>query len=140
MTLTAAQSRLLEPAIAIHVVAALLALGIGIFVLAARKGTPRHRLAGRGWAVAMAVTAASSFFIAAQLLPVTTPFGAFGPIHLLSVFTLWALWRAITAIRRGDVTAHRRAMQRAFWSLAVAGAFTLAPGRTLNAWLLALAG
>jgi uncharacterized membrane protein len=140
MPLTDVQSRLFEPAIAIHVVAALLALGIGAFVLAARKGTPAHRLAGRGWAAVMVLTAVSSFFIAAQLMPVKTPLGSFGPIHLLSAFTLWALWRAITAIRRGDVATHRRAMTRAFWSLAVAGAFTLMPGRTLNAWLLAVAG
>jgi uncharacterized membrane protein len=140
MILTAVQSRLFEPAIAIHVAAAVLALVIGGFVLAGHKGTPAHRLAGRGWTAAMALTAASSFFIAARLLPVATPLGIFGPIHLLSAFTLWALWRAIAAIRRGDVRTHRRAMQRAFWSLAIAGAFTLAPGRTLNAWLLAVTG
>ena len=88
MILTAVPSRLLDPAIAVHVVAAVLALGLGAWVLAARKGTRSHRLAGRGWAVAMAVTAASSFFIAPRILPVATPLGSFGPIHLLSAFTL----------------------------------------------------
>jgi uncharacterized membrane protein len=138
MTLTVVQSRLLEPAIAFHVIAAVLALVIGAFVLAGRKGTPAHRLAGRGWTAAMALTATSSFFIAAQLLPFATPLGTFGPIHLLSAYTLWALWRAIAAIRRGDVQVHRRSMKLAFWSLAVSGVLTLAPGRALNAWMYAL--
>jgi uncharacterized membrane protein len=138
MILTAVQSRLLEPAIAVHVAAAVLALGLGAGVLAARKGTPAHRLAGRGWAAAMAVAAASSFFIAPQVLPVATPLGSFGPIHLLSAFTLFALWQAIAAIRRGDVGRHRRAMMRALSGLAVAGAFAMLPGRALNAWLAAL--
>jgi uncharacterized membrane protein len=139
MTLTAAQARILEPAIALHVIAALLAVLIGAWVLAARKGTPAHRLAGRGWAIAMAVTATSSFFIPAQVLPVATPLGPFGPIHLLSAFTLWSLARAVMAIRTGNVTAHRRGMQQGFAGLAIAGMFTLVPGRTLNAWLMALA-
>jgi uncharacterized membrane protein len=140
MILTAVPSRLLDPAIAVHVVAAVLALGLGAWVLAARKGTRSHRLAGRGWAVAMAVTAASSFFIAPRILPVATPLGSFGPIHLLSAFTLLALWQAIAAIRRGDVARHRRAMLRAFSGLAVAGVFALLPGRALNAWMVALSG
>jgi uncharacterized membrane protein len=139
MPLTAVQTRLLEPAIALHVTAALLAVLIGAWVLAARKGTPAHRLAGRGWVIAMAVTAASSFFIPAQLLPVATPLGTFGPIHLLSAFTLWSLAHAIAAIRAGNLRAHRRGMQQGFAGLAIAGLFTLAPGRTLNAWMMAFA-
>ena len=140
MILTAVQSRLLDPAIGIHVAAAVLALGLGAFMVAAPKGTPAHRRAGRAWVGAMAVTAASSFFIAAQLLPVATPLGRLGPIHLLSAFTLWSLWRAIAAIRRHDVTTHRKAMIRAFQGLVVAGVFTLAPGRAINAWVAAIAG
>jgi uncharacterized membrane protein len=88
----------------------------------------------------MAVTAASSFLIDAQILPVHTALGAFGPIHLLSAFTLASLVRAVTAIRRRDVATHRRAMLASFAGLAVAGLFTVSPGRTLNAWLVAFAG
>jgi uncharacterized membrane protein len=135
---TPLQARLLEPAIAVHVVAAVLALALGAFVLAARKGTPAHRVAGRGWVAAMAVTAGGSFLIDAQLLALDTPLGRFGPIHLLSAFTLWKLGQAIAAIRRRDVALHRRAMVGAFGGLAVAALFTLAPGRTLGAWLDAL--
>ncbi|RPH45335.1 MAG: DUF2306 domain-containing protein [Burkholderiales bacterium] len=137
--MTPLQARLLEPAIAAHVLAAVLALAIGAYVVAGRKGTPAHRLAGRFWVVAMVVTALGSFFIEAQRFPLHTPLGTFGPIHLLSAFTLWNLWRAIAAIRRGAVIAHRRAMVGAFAGLVIAGMFTLVPGRTLGSWLIAIA-
>jgi uncharacterized membrane protein len=133
------QAQILQPAIAVHVVAAILALALGAFVLFARKGTPAHRLAGRAWALAMAVTAAGSFAIDAQVLPVDTPLGRFGPIHLLSALVLWQLVRAIVAIRSGDVVLHRKAMTGAFRGLAIAGLFALLPGRTLGAWLGAVA-
>lgn len=133
--MTPLQAEILQPAVAIHVIAATLALALGAFVLATRKGTPAHRLAGRAWVLAMAVTAAGSFAIDAQVLPVRTPLGAFGPIHLASAYVLWTLGRAIVAIRRGDVQLHRSAMSGSFVGLAVAGLFTLLPGRTLGAWL-----
>jgi uncharacterized membrane protein len=131
------QAQILQPAIAVHVIAATLSLALGAYVLLARKGTAAHRLAGRAWVAAMAVTAAGSFLIESQVLPLRTPLGAFGPIHLLSAFVLWQLWRAVAAIRRGDVALHRRAMTGSFTGLAIAGAFTLLPGRTLGAWVSA---
>ena len=133
------QAQILQPAIAVHVIAATLSLALGAYVLLARKGTPAHRLAGRAWALAMAVTAAGSFLIDAQVLPVRTPIGTFGPIHLLSALTLWYLVRAIVAIRGGDVALHRRSMTGAFRGLAIAGLFALLPDRTLGAWLGAAA-
>ncbi|MCA3179252.1 MAG: DUF2306 domain-containing protein [Burkholderiaceae bacterium] len=131
------QAQILQPAIAVHVIAASLALALGAWVLLARKGTPMHRLAGRAWALAMAVTAAGSFAIEAKVLSVDTPLGRFGPIHLLSAFVLYQLARAIAAIRAGDVGLHRRAMTGSFAGLAIAGIFTVLPGRTLGAWLAA---
>jgi len=135
--MTPLQARLFEPVIAVHVLAAVLAVCLGLLVLAARKGTPLHRRAGRAWVVAMTVTAAGSFLIDAQLLGIDTPLGRFGPIHLLSAGTLVALGRAIVAVRAGRVAEHRRAMIGAYAGLAVAGLFTVAPGRTLGAWLAA---
>ena len=133
------QAQILQPAIATHVIAAVLALALGAYVLLARKGTPSHRLAGRAWALAMAVAAASSFLIDAKVIPLHTPLGGFGPIHLLSAVTIWQLGRAIVAIRGGDIGLHRRAMSRAFRGLAIAGLFAMVPGRTLGAWLGAAA-
>jgi uncharacterized membrane protein len=135
--MNAVQAQILQPAIAVHVISATLALALGVWLLTARKGTRAHRLAGRAWAGAMVVTAAGSFLIDAQVLPLRTPLGTFGPIHLLSAFTLWQLGRAIVAVRRGDVAFHRRAMTGVFVGLAIAGLFTLAPGRTLGAWIAA---
>ena len=138
--MTALQARLLEPVIALHVLAALAALALGAAVLARRKGTRGHRLLGRAWVLAMLATAASSFAIQAKAFGIDTPLGRFGPIHLLSVVTIVTLASAIAAIRRGDLRSHRIGMASNYVALAVAGAFTLLPGRTLGAWLRVLVG
>ena len=138
--MTPLQLRLLDPVVAVHAGAAVLALALGAWVILAPKGTVAHRLAGRAWVLAMATAAASSFAIDARLLAVATPLGAFGPIHLLSAFTLAQLARAVSAIRRRDVVVHRRAMVGSFAGLAIAGVFAMLPGRTLGAWLLAALG
>lgn len=49
--------------IQLHLLAALLALGLGAVQLAAAKGTPDHRRLGYIWTGMMAVVALSSFFI-----------------------------------------------------------------------------
>ena len=134
------QSRLFEPAIALHVLGALSAVALGIYMVAARKGTPAHRRVGRAWVAAMALTAASSFLISAQAMPLRTALGTFGPIHLLSAFTLWQLYRAVAAVRRGEVRVHRRAMVATFVSLVVAGLLALSPNRIMGHWLMAMAG
>ena len=133
--MTPTQAQLFQPEIAVHVTAALISLSLGAYVLFGRKGTPLHRIAGRIWVAAMVITAASSFFIEGRVLTLATPWGRFGPIHLLSVAMLWLLLRAIGAIRTGDVLGHRVRMKGAYLSLAIAGLFTLAPARTLGAWL-----
>ena len=132
--MTPLQADLFRPEIAVHVTAAALSLALGAFVLLGRKGTPVHRLAGRTWVAAMATTAGSSFLIDARILGLHTPLGTFGPIHLLSASMLVLLWRAIAAARSGEIAEHRRRMVHAFLALAVAGLFTLSPGRTLGAW------
>lgn len=49
--------------IQLHLLAALLALGLGAVQLAAAKGTASHRRLGYLWAGMMAVVAISSFFV-----------------------------------------------------------------------------
>lgn len=137
--MTPIQARLLDPAIAVHALAAVLALALGAWLIARRKGTPAHRLAGRLWVAATAVVALSAFWIDATVLAVRTPLGAFGPIHLLAISMLATLASAVTAARGGDLRGHRRAIVSAYASLAIAGALTLLPGRTLHAWLVAVA-
>jgi uncharacterized membrane protein len=112
------------PVIQIHVAAALLALGGGTVVALIRKGTARHRQIGYVFAVGMLLTAISSIWIARS--------GHFSWIHLLTVLTLVNLPYAIIMRRRGNITAHKRAMTGLFLGLVIAGAFTLLPGRIMH--------
>jgi uncharacterized membrane protein len=110
----------------VHILGATLSLGLGAIVLFAPKGTPGHKLMGRIWALSMLITAVSSFFMKsfAPLL------GQFGPIHVLSVWALISLPRAIWYIRKGDVEGHLKTMRGLYWGLCLAGLFTFMPGRT----------
>ena len=121
------------PFVAIHLGATLSALVIGGVNLARTKGTPRHKRLGRAWVTVMVVAAISSFWI--------NGFGGgrgFGPIHLLSVWTLIALACGVLFIRRGKSGAHRGFMIGAYIGLLGAGLGALAPGRLLNGALLGL--
>lgn len=114
-------------AIRIHVATALIAAVTGLLVLIARKGTRLHRCTGRGFVLAMMITAASSLFIHEIRL-----MGPFSPIHLLSVFVLVSLVQAIRAIRRGDLRAHRRGMINIYiGGIVIAGSFTFLPDRMM---------
>ncbi|MEQ9812589.1 MAG: DUF2306 domain-containing protein [Azospirillaceae bacterium] len=117
------------PTIAAHALAALAALVLGLAQFALPKGTPAHRWTGRVWVVLMVAVALSSFFI--HTIGMLGPFSA---IHLLSIFTLFALAMAIRAIRRGAVASHKGWMIGTFvGGLIVAGGFTLLPGRVMHA-------
>ncbi|HEX7043092.1 MAG TPA: DUF2306 domain-containing protein [Burkholderiales bacterium] len=124
-------SHALTPAIALHLLAASAALGLGAIVLSRRKGTAAHRLLGRLWVGAMFVTAAGSFWIRMD--------GGFSWIHLLSARALVAVSMGLWHIRRARTRAHRRWMVGACVGLAVAGAFTLLLdrllGQVVRAWL-----
>jgi len=114
----------LTPVIIAHVATAAAALVFGAVTLGLRKGTAAHRLFGRMWVALMATTALVSFGIRTS--------GHFSWIHLLSVATLAGLAGSIYAVLRGNIKAHRRGMVSAYIGLAVAGAFTLLPGRRLG--------
>lgn len=75
----------------------------------------------------MVVTALSSF-----LIHEIRSFGLFRAIHLLSIFVLFSLARAIRANRRGQVRAHRLAMISTYiGGIVVAGGFTFLPSRMM---------
>ncbi|MFM0285831.1 DUF2306 domain-containing protein [Paraburkholderia megapolitana] len=113
--------------IALHLATATLSVILGVAVLVLEKGTARHRLLGRIWAMAMFVTALSSFGIHAM-----NP-GHFSWVHGLSLLTLVGLARAIWAIRHGNVRSHKAAIRGLFVGLAVAGIAAVAvPHRVLN--------
>jgi uncharacterized membrane protein len=117
------------PVIQAHALAAIAALVLGIWQLAAGKGTGVHRFAGWIWAGLMLVVAVTSLWI--HELHV---WGPWSPIHLLSLLVIVAVPAAVFAARRHQVARHRRAMiQLFFFALVVAGAFTLLPGRIMHA-------
>lgn len=116
------------PLVTIHALAALAALAVGIFQLLSPKGTRPHRWLGWIWILLMAGLALSSFSIHELRLV-----GPFSPIHLLSVFTLAMLVRAIRQARAGNIRAHARTMRLTFFlALVGAGLFTLLPGRVMH--------
>jgi uncharacterized membrane protein len=116
-----------SPVIQIHVACAVLALIVGAVVLFRRKGDGRHRALGKVWVTLMAIVALSSFFIWTIRL-----WGPFSPIHLLSILTLFLLWRAVTYARRRQIVMHRRIMQSTYLlALVVTGLFTFYPGRIM---------
>jgi uncharacterized membrane protein len=115
----------IPPAVLIHLVAALCALGLGIVMLARRKGTLSHKFWGRIWAGLMLTVAVSSLWIPSFL--------HFTWIHLFTLLTFISLPLAIYKIRHGKVKAHASAMKGLFiGGLVIAGVFTLVPGRILG--------
>lgn len=115
-----------SPVIRIHLVAAVLALGLGGVQMVAPKGTLPHRTLGWIWVVIMMTVAASSI-----LIKVVNP-GHFSLIHILSGWTLFATPMAVIAARRGKIAMHGRTMAGLFYlGLITAGAFTFLPGRLM---------
>ena len=118
-----------SPVIQLHALAAVLALGLGVFQFWMPKRGLRHRYVGYSWAALMMVIALSSFFIHEIRL-----IGPFSPIHILSIVTLIGVPRAILAARRRNFVAHQRGMKIVFYSALVgAGLFTLLPRRIMGA-------
>lgn len=109
-----------------HLVAALTAATLGLWNLAAVKGTSRHRVVGRCWIAAMLAVTLPSFWIR-ELDP-----GNFSWIHGLTAFTLASLVLALWGIRTGRVRLHASAMIGTMVGLVIAGGFALMPGRTIS--------
>ncbi len=118
-----------SPVIQIHAFTALSAFALGLFQFALPKGTDGHRMFGWAWVMLMAVVAISSFFIHTIRL-----WGAWSPIHILSIVTLVSLPIAVLNARRHRVARHKWAMTSLFaFALVIAGVFTLLPGRIMHA-------
>jgi uncharacterized membrane protein len=114
----------LAPQIKVHILAALTALAVGVVIWFLPKGRGPHKALGWAWVVAMSTTAISSLFITGL------NGGFYSFIHLLSGWTLIALPMAVFAIRKRNVTLHRRHMSGIFvGGLVIAGALSFIPGR-----------
>jgi len=78
----------------------------------------------------MLTTACITLFMPAKVGPQIL--GHFGWIHSFSLLTLYTVPTAYTAIRRGDVKAHKRKMVLLYFgAIIIAGGFTFVPGRFL---------
>ncbi|WP_298158232.1 DUF2306 domain-containing protein [Brevundimonas sp.] len=114
------------PVLQIHIAAAVVALAIGLILLAGIKGNRLHRILGWAWVLAMATVAISSFFVR------ELNGGALSLVHLLSGWTVIVLPMAVYAARRHEVARHRGRMTGLFvGALVIAGMFTLFPGRLM---------
>lgn len=113
-----------------HLLLAMLVLALTPVMLWRAKGSTSHRVLGWVWALAMLALAAISFDIR------LSGGGGFSPIHLLSLWVLFAVPRLIWKARRHDVRGHR-AMVRglSIFALLVAGFFTFPFHRMLGVWL-----
>ena len=108
-----------------HALAAMAAVVLGGRQLASAKGTARHRALGWAWVGLMTYVAISSFFISELKL-----WGAFSPIHLLSIWTLFSL---VMAARQGNIRLHKIWMVLLYiLALKVTVVFTLLPGRVMH--------
>lgn len=114
------------PVLQIHIAAAVVALAIGLVLLAGIKGNRLHRTLGWAWVLSMATVAISSFFVR------ELNGGALSLVHLLSGWTVIILPMAVYAARRHEVVRHRGRMTGLFvGALVVAGLLTLFPGRLM---------
>jgi len=115
------------PAVLLHLVTVVPAAVVGAWlILASRKGAAWHRRMGYAFLALMTVTAISAVFVR------EVNDGGFSWIHLLVPLTLAGIVGGLVAARRHDVGRHRSVMLSLYLgALAVAGAFTLLPGRLL---------
>ncbi|RYJ03827.1 MAG: hypothetical protein EON47_02635 [Acetobacteraceae bacterium] len=112
----------------LHALAALGALGTGLWQLAGGKGTALHRRLGWVWAGLMAVVAVSSLGISSARSA-----GAWSWVHGMALIVLLVLPLGVMHARRGRIRPHRISMLALFLgALVIAGGFTLMPGRIMG--------
>ncbi|MCG8621366.1 MAG: DUF2306 domain-containing protein [Proteobacteria bacterium] len=123
----------MTPTIAVHTIAALIAVPLGVVILTQKKGTPTHKALGRMWVVLLTITALTGIFIR------EINDGGFSLIHLLIPITLLGMARAFWCIHRFRQTRNPYYMRRHFIAMAYvyagllgAGAFAFWPGRLLS--------
>lgn len=118
----------------IHLATVLPCFLIGIWMFATPKGTALHKGLGRVYVVLIVFTALVTLAMPAEVGP--RLLGHLGFIHGFSLLVLVQVPVAVVAIRRGNVSTHRKAMTGVYiGGILVAGAFALAPGRMLHTWL-----
>ena len=114
-----------NPVIQIHMLSAMAALFIGLFIFLRRKGTPLHVRLGKAWVMLMFIVSFTGMFIHE-----IRTWGLFSPIHLFSLIVPISLSLAIYYARKGRIADHKRSMIATFiGGNIIAGGFTFLPGR-----------
>lgn len=122
----------LEPAGVVHFAAASWVLLAGGVQLARAKGTLSHRALGWSWMIAISVVAISSFWMH-DLEPIVL---GLGPIHFLSLWTLFCVAASLYLASRKNITGHRNFAVGAYIGTVVAGFFAFyGSNRVLHIWL-----
>ena len=110
----------------LHLITALMAIGLGLVNLLLAKGTPLHRLMGWLWMGLMLCATLSSFLIH----EVHPPHG-WSWLHGLTLWTLVSMAWSIAALWQGNVRRHANFMKGTMIGAITAGTAALAPGRFL---------
>ena len=114
--------------IPLHAIAAMIAIILGGIQLYMKKGGTIHKFLGRAWVGLMLIVSVSSFFIHEIKL-----WGAYSPIHLLSIWTIFSLGLAIYFVRLGNIKRHKQVMLALYgFALILTGFFTFMPGRVMH--------
>ena len=114
--------------IPLHAIAAMIAIILGGVQLSMKKGGKTHKLLGRIWVGLMLIVSFSSFFIHEIQL-----WGAYSPIHLLSLWTIFSVGLALYYVRIGNIKRHKQVMISLYgFALILTGFFTLLPGRVMH--------
>ena len=115
-----------------HAILAMIAIILGGIQFSMKKGGAIHKLLGRIWVGLMLIVAISSLFIHEIKL-----WGAYSPIHLLSLWTIFSLGLGIYFVRVGNIKRHKQVMITLyFFALILTGFFTLMPGRIMHQILI----
>jgi uncharacterized membrane protein len=110
----------------LYTIAPCLPLGFYLIVVSG-KGGVLHKKIGYVYMVLIFFSSIVSLFLKAYVL------NHFGWIHLLSILTIWTVPRSLIAVKKGNITRHKRSMKLLYWTgLLLAGLFTLMPGRYLH--------
>ena len=118
--------------IPLHAIMAIIAIILGGIQLSMKKGGAIHKLLGRLWVGLMMFVAITSFFIHEIKL-----WGAYSPIHLLSLWTIFILGVGVYYARVGNIKRHKQVMIATyFFALILTGFFTLMPGRIMHQILI----
>ena len=118
--------------IPLHAIMAMIAIILGGIQLSMKKGGAIHKLLGRLWVGLMMFVAITSFFIHEIKL-----WGAYSPIHLLSLWTIFILGVGVYYARVGNIKRHKQVMITTyFFALILTGFFTLMPGRIMHQILI----